>query len=263
MGRGVHRHRRRDAGRDPGSGSRVDHQPDDARAGRRARSRIHLRPEQPDDGRERRVPGLQPGLLHHLGHLQPRQLDGRLVPGRADAHLALQPRLHQHRVVPLRRRVPLQRRRSGDDRARLQPLGDPRRLPHAGEDRQRRRARAVDVQGHHRCGHLQQALRAGTDRPAAARPEGQPAVPARQRRRRGRPRRPVLLDGRPVEGADAGAPRHAGARGCRAGARRHLHRDAQGRQHRRGDARVRTAEGAPEGLRPGDGSQDLARSTPI
>ena len=97
--------------------------------GAAAGARVHQRARLAPDRRQRRVPGLEPGLLHHLGQVQPRHLDGRLVPGGPDAHLALQPRLHEHPLVPLRRRVPLQRRRGRDHRARLQPLGHPCRLP--------------------------------------------------------------------------------------------------------------------------------------
>ena len=147
-------------------GVRVDHHAADAggRGGARAAAGYPSGPA--DDRRQRGVPGLQPRLAPHLGALQSDRQHGRLVPGGPDAHLARQPRLHQHPVVPLRRRVAVQRRRGGDDRPGLQPLGDPRRLPPARAHRDRRRPGARDVQGDHRRRALPEAVRPGADRPA-------------------------------------------------------------------------------------------------
>ena len=152
LGPGAHRDRRRHPRCHRGSGTGVGRHPLHTRGGCGQRAVLQRRAGPADHRRQCGVPGLQSRLAPDLGALQPRRHHGRLVPGGADADLARQSGLHQHPVVPLRGRVPLQRRRGGDDRAGLQPLGDPRRLPPAGADRHRRGAGPGDVQGDHRRG---------------------------------------------------------------------------------------------------------------
>jgi hypothetical protein len=126
LGRGAHRHLRRHAGRRQGPGPRVDRHLDDPRARRSPLAAVPGCDRLAPHGRQLRVPGLEPRLLHDLGRVRPRLLHGRLVPGGAHPHLALQPGVHQHPVVPLRSGVTVQRRRGGHHRPRLQPLRHPR-----------------------------------------------------------------------------------------------------------------------------------------
>ena len=233
VGRGAHRDRRRDARRHPGTGTRVDHRPDDARDGCVAGAHLRERDRRRDHRRQRRVPRLQPRLPPDVGRLQSRRVDGRLVPRRPDTDLAREPRLHLHHDVPLPRRVAVQRRRDRHDRARLLALRGPCRLSPADPDRHRRRARARDVQGDHRRGSVSEAVRAGADRPVAAGAHRHRPVSARQRRRGGRPRRPVLLVGRADRRTHARSARHARRDRRRAGARGQLPRAARRRQRRR------------------------------
>ena len=74
LGRSAHRHRRRHARRHRGAGPRVHHHPDDSGARRRRRPQLHRRHRLARHRRQRRVPGLEPRLLHHLGQVQPRRL---------------------------------------------------------------------------------------------------------------------------------------------------------------------------------------------
>jgi len=168
VGAGAQRGRRRNARRHRGPGRGVDHHPVHAGARRRAGAPVLRRAGPAQHRRQRGVPGLQPRLAPHLGPLQPHRQHGRLVPCRSHPDLARESGVHEHALVPLRRRVPVQRRRGGDHRAGLQPVRDPRRLPPAGAHRHRRRPRPGHVSGDHRGGALQEAVRPGADRPAAA-----------------------------------------------------------------------------------------------
>ncbi len=216
MGRGADRHRRCHARRLRGAGPGVRDHADDAGAGRRRRPVVCLGHRLADDRRQRRVPGLEPRLLHHLGQVQPGCFRRRLVPGGSDHRLGQQPGLLGDSVVSLRAGVPLQRRRGRHHRPGLQPVRDPRRLPRAGADRHRRRTGAGDVPRHRRREPLRRALCPRTDGPFAARAQGYGAIPARQRVPPRRARRPVLLARLQV---GPGCPRAAGhtrLRRCRA-----------------------------------------------
>ncbi len=170
-----------------------------------------------------------------------------------DADLAREPGLHQHPVVPLRGRVPIQRRRGSDDRPGLQPLGDSRGQPPADPDRHRCGAGAGDVQGDHRRRLVQEAFRAGADGSPAAGAQGQRPLPARIRRGGRGARGPVLLVGHADRDADPGAARDAGdhRRGSRAGGE--LLGTAQGHDDGGGGAGLRAPATSPGGLHPGEG----------
>ncbi len=257
MGRRAHRHRRRDPRRHRERWRGLDHQPLHAGAGRGPRTDVLRGARAADDRRQRRVPGLQPRLAPHLGPVQPDLVDGRLVPRRADAHLACEPRLHEHPLVSLRRRVAVQRRRGRHHRPRLQPVGDPRRLSPPGAHRQRRRARALDVQGDHRRRPLPEAVRPGADRPAAARPYRHRPLPAGPRGLRRRARGPVLLVGHALGNAFARASAHARDDGHRSRARGAIHGDTGERSDGRGRAGLRAPPPPARRLLPREGRRHL------
>ena len=182
LGRGPDRDRRRHAGRHPGVGPRVDRAHRHAGGGRHADHDAGRRRLQPPgrhvDRRAVRDQRLQPGPLHHVRALRPGAQQRRLVPLRAAAHLGQQPGLRLHPLVPLHRRGPLQRQRGRHHRARLQPLGHPRRLLRTRAHRLRRGPGPVDVPSHRRRGPRGRGLRARADRPRPAGAGRQRPLPA-------------------------------------------------------------------------------------
>ena len=161
--------------------------------------------------RQRRSWRPSPGRADHARQDHVLRFDGRHVPFGSRADLGRQPGLYPDPQRALHQRGPLQRREDRHHRTGLQRFGRPCGSLDRREFRQRRRAGPVDGADHHHREARTHRLHPGADRPAAAGPYRQPALPAPERSRSGRPRRRLPRVGRVDTEHPAGVDEIAGA----------------------------------------------------